>query len=128
MRAGGSLMRYETRRPHTGSRNAGRVSVAGIASGKGRREAFGSGEVAGDESHVDLPLAEGRVWSRKGRARVGVATGHRTPVQAHGDAAGAGVPLDQRQGPAALRLGFRAVDSADRSTADRSANRVELGS
>src|SRR6476659_9602527 len=112
-------MTHEARRPHARSRDAGGISTAGIASSSGRREALRGGEVARDESHLDLPVVEGGLWSRQRSARAGVAAGHRAPEQADAGAAGAGISLDQWQGSAAIRFGLRVVDPANRSYADR---------
>jgi hypothetical protein len=120
-------MRHETRRPQTRSRHAGGISAACAAQGARRREAVGGGEVAGDEPHVDLSLAEGCRRSRQRRARAGRSPGHGSTHQAHAHAAGASVSLDQRQGSPAVRPGLRVVDSPDHGHADRAEVRRQPG-
>src|SRR6266849_875599 len=96
MRAGATLMEHETRRPKTGPRDAGGISIAGGAPGQGGREAGRRCEITGHESHLDLQVAEGVVGSWQRRTRVGRAPSHGTAYQTHADAAGASVSLDQR--------------------------------
>ena len=57
----------------------------------------------------------------------GRSPGHGTPHQAHTHAAGAGISLDQRQRPPAVRAGLRVVDPPDRGHADRAEVRSQPG-
>ena len=71
-----------------------------------------------------LKAASGR---GKGERALAARACHGASDQAHAHAARAGVSLDQRQGPAAVRLGLRAVDATDCGHAHRAEVRRQPG-